>query len=64
MITQQDAIASEPQSLAELREFMRLPIDERRRILAQQADLMVDHYEQTSLREEREMWQGGDIVEL
>ena len=64
MITEEDIVASEtPESLAEIREFMKLPIEERRRILAEQAEQMVEHYEEESARRERELWQGGDIVE-
>lgn len=64
MITQEDLVAIEtPQSLTEIREFLKLPIEERRRILAQQAEQMAEHYEEESARRERELWQGGDIVE-
>lgn len=64
MITQEDLVAIEtPQSLTEIREFLKLPIEERRRILAQQAEEMAEHYEEESARRERELWQGGDIVE-
>lgn len=42
-------------------DFMRLFIDERRRILAQQAEQMKDHYEQTA--DERAEWQAGDFVD-
>jgi len=44
-------------------EFLRLPIEERRRILAEQAEQIVEHYEEESARLERELWQGGEIVE-
>ena len=50
-------------SLAQRRAYMTLPIEERRRRLAVQADRMAEHYEQESERTERETWQGGDIVE-
>lgn len=64
MIAQEDTVETEtPRSLAEIREFMKLPIEERRRILAEQADQMVEHYKEESGRRERELWQGGDIVE-
>ncbi len=44
-------------------EFLSLPLAERRRLLAQQADglLVQDYYEETAV--EREQWQGGDLVE-
>jgi len=40
-------------------EFMRLPISERRRLLAQQADALMSHYEATAA--ERQEWQSGDF---
>ncbi len=50
-------------TLEQRREFMRLPLDERRRLMAEQAERMVKHY--TSQRETavRQQWQGGEIVE-
>lgn len=42
-------------------DLMRLPLAERRRQLALQAEQMVDDYAQDAA--ERELWQGGDIVE-
>ena len=42
------------------RAFLGLPLEERRRILKEQADLMASHYEQAG--EWRE-WLSGDIVE-
>ena len=50
-------------TLAQRRVFMTLPLDERRRMLAAQAERVVAYYEQESERSEREAWQGGDIVE-
>lgn len=50
----------EPLSLSDRRAFMQLPLAERRRILAKQAEAMVEHYEQeTEWRE----FQGGDIID-
>jgi hypothetical protein len=43
------------------RAVRKLPLDERRRRLREQADGMVEYYEKTA--PEREEWQGGDIVE-
>jgi hypothetical protein len=63
MITEKDFAIEIPDSLARAREFLKLPIEERRRILAEQAEEMVEHYEEESARRERELWQGGDIVE-
>jgi len=67
-ITQEDAErmlgeplhTDQPLSLVERRAFMKLPIEERRRILAEQAEQMATHYEQDP--EWKEL-QGGDIVE-
>ncbi len=42
-------------------DFMRLPLSERRRILALQAGQIQAHYEQTAL--ERQTWQAGDFVD-
>lgn len=48
-----------PPSLQE--EFMRLPLAERRRLMAEQAKQMAAHYEQTA--SERQAWQMGDFVD-
>jgi hypothetical protein len=40
--------------------FMQLPLEQRRRILAAQAEAMVEHYEQDT---EWRKFQGGDIIE-
>lgn len=52
-----------PLTLAERLAFMRLPIEERRKLLAEQAEAMVAEYGLESNRRERELWQGGDIVD-
>jgi len=49
--------------LKERRAFMKLPLVERQRQLAEQAAQMVEHYEGQTEGLEREAWQGGDIVE-
>jgi len=50
----------QPRSLIERRAFLKLPIEERRRIMAEQAEKAAQYYEQdTEWRE----FQGGDIVE-
>jgi hypothetical protein len=41
-------------------EFMRLPQDERRRAMAQQAEKIVLHYKHTEV--ERQEWQTGDFM--
>ena len=50
-------------TLEQRREFLRLPLSERRRILCQQAEDAASHYEFEQAVPEREAWQGGDIVE-
>jgi uncharacterized protein YuzE len=47
-------------SLSDRRAFMQLPLAERRRILAKQAEAMIEHYEQES---EWRQFQGGDIID-
>ncbi|MCC3407489.1 MAG: hypothetical protein JGK17_18220 [Microcoleus sp. PH2017_10_PVI_O_A] len=42
------------------REFMKLPIEERRRILAEQAEVMLSHYQED--REWQEL-QTGDLID-
>lgn len=50
----------QPLSLVERRAFMKLPLEERRRVMADQAAKMEDHYKRDT---ERSELQGGDIVE-
>lgn len=64
MISQEETIgANLTPSLAQRRAFLKLPLEERRRILALQADRIAEHYELESERIDREHWQGGDVVE-
>ncbi len=64
MATQtQQAEMDQGLSLAQRRAYMKLPLSERRKRLAEQAERMAKYYEQESERIEREAWQGGDIVE-
>jgi hypothetical protein len=64
MSTQEDTLeTTAPITLADRLAFMKLPIEERRRILAEQAEAMIAHYDLEETRRERELWQGGDIVE-
>lgn len=42
-------------------DFMLLPITEHRRLMAEQAQQMLSHYEETA--SERQTWQAGDFVE-
>jgi hypothetical protein len=50
-------------TLAQRRAHMKLPLAERRRQLAEQAKLMIKNYESQPEKKDRELWQGGDIVE-
>ena len=61
--SQEESTSEQAISLSQRRAYMKLPLEERRRYLAAQADRMVEHYEQTTERAEREAWSGGDIVE-
>ena len=64
MSTQEDIVEkTAPLTLADRLAFLNLPIEERRPILAEQADAILAEYELESNRAEREQWQGGDIVE-
>jgi len=47
-------------SLSDRRAFMQLPLAERRRILAKQAEAMIEHYEQET---EWRQFQEGDTIE-
>ena len=65
MISQEDQILSKLiLTLDQRRDFMKLPLQERRKILAQQAARLVKHYEAEPESTEREQWQGGDVVEF
>lgn len=63
MITQTET-AHLPLTLAERRLFLKLPLAERRWILAKQAERAAAHYEQEPERSERIQMQGGDIVAI
>ena len=64
MSTQEDTVeTTTPLTLADRIAFLKLPIEERRRILADQAEAIVAEYELEPNQQERELWQGGGIVE-
>ena len=42
---------------------MNLPLNERRRIMAQQAREIIFHYEREWESEERQSWQAGDFAD-
>jgi hypothetical protein len=50
--------ANQGVTLAERRAYMKLPLAERRRQLAEQAESMIKHYESQTETAERELWQG------
>ena len=50
-------------SLDERRAFMRLPLEERRRRMADQAEKMTDFYQSQAEMNQRQDWQGGDLVD-
>jgi len=54
-----DLTTNDTEELSPQLDFIRLPLSERRRIMAQQAAQMVAHYEQMAT--ERQAWQGGDF---
>ncbi len=53
-------LAERGESLQSQLEFKQLPLAERRRVLARQAEELRAHYAQTS--EERSEWQAGDFL--
>jgi hypothetical protein len=61
-----DAITAEQEqglTLEQRRRFLALPLEERRRQMAEQAARVAEHYESAEAVKEREVWQGGDLVE-
>ena len=63
MISQEEKIGISQLTLEDRRSFLKLPLEERCRRLAEQADQLVEHYNQESSSEERAEWQGGDVIE-
>jgi hypothetical protein len=51
-------------TLEQRRAYLKLPLTERRKILAEQAEKLVEHYESVTEKIKRKQWQGGDIVEF
>ena len=50
-------------SLDERRAFMRLPLEERRQRMADQAKKLTDFYQSQAEMNQRQNWQGGDLVD-
>jgi hypothetical protein len=64
MLKQNDLTRPEEvMTLEQRRAFLKLSLAERRRILSEQAEGAASHYESEQSVREREVWQGGDIVE-
>ena len=53
--------SSEPLDVSDPRQFLKLPLEERRRILRESAEHALDYYSRPD--PERDLWQGGDIIE-
>jgi hypothetical protein len=56
-----DLVKDEPITASSQLEFMSLPLIERRRLMAEEAERMVEYYSQT--KTEREEWQSGEFDE-
>jgi|GEM_PF-781875 hypothetical protein len=56
-----DLIASDTELLPFQQEYMSLPLNERRRIMTQQAEQMNTHYQKNT--GERQLWQEGDFLQ-
>lgn len=55
-----ELVKKESQAISPQVQFMFLPLAERQRLMAQQAEKMARHYEASSV--ERQTWQAGDFV--
>lgn len=55
--------AEQSLTLEQRRAFHRLPLAERRRLLALQAERAAVDYETEASTKEREEWQSGDVIE-
>ena len=63
MIAQEATLEiTQPLTYEQRRAFHQLPLAERRRLLAEQAERTVVYYEEAQATKEREEWQGGDII--
>jgi hypothetical protein len=54
-------LADHGEKLQAQMDFLRLPLSQRREILARQAEELKSHYEQTA--EDRREWQAGDFLD-
>ena len=64
MIEEKIITAESSMGPAERLALLNLPLTERRKILTKQAERLAQHYEEAEETREREVWQGGDIVDL
>jgi hypothetical protein len=64
MLKEHDLLHSEEtMTFEQRRAFLKLPLEERRRILSRQAEDSAAHYKFEQNDSEHNAWQGGDIVE-
>lgn len=65
-MTTQEATATQMQimTIEQRRMFLSMPIEQRRRLMNEQAAKMIEHYNSEQETKDREEWQGDDIVEL
>ncbi len=64
-MTEEEMLTAEsPMGPEERLALLKLPLAERRKILADQAEHALRDYEEELATKQRELWQGGDIVEL
>jgi hypothetical protein len=56
-----DLVKDEPNTVSSQVEFMSLPLNERQRLMAEEAQRMIEYYSQT--KPEREEWQQGEFNE-
>ena len=65
MVVQEEAVLEITQllTLEQRLAFHQLPLAERRRLLAAQAEQAAVYYEEAKAAKEREEWQGGDLIE-
>ncbi|HMV47470.1 MAG TPA: hypothetical protein PLD20_21575 [Blastocatellia bacterium] len=65
MVAQEISVAVKSAfTLEERRAFLKLSLEERRRLLAEQVEHAIEDYNSEQASKEREEWQGGDLVDL
>jgi hypothetical protein len=53
----------QPITLSDRRQFLAIPLTERRQLLAELADRAMENAEHSADQQQRSEWQGGDIIE-